>query len=151
MPPLIPRAGQTVSSFSYSILFDGKEIGNLQTFTPTQNRTTQRVRSLAVFQGNPGETFEIVPLVSEFTLEVTAFELYSKAVVEFMGYPSFSSIEELLSPIDIMEVMLKPDGNEKRRLYQGCWVTKFGTSGISANGSVITDSVSFAVTKVVAA
>lgn len=151
MPPLIPRAGQTVSSFSYSVLFDGKEVGNLQTFTPTQTRTTVRVRSLAQYQGNPGETFEIVPLVSEFTIEVGFLELYSKSVIEFMGYPSFSSIEELLSPIDIMEVMLKPDGNEKRRLYQGCWVTKFNSSGITANGSVVTDAVSFAVTKVVAA
>lgn len=152
MPPLIPKTGQTVSTFSYSVLFDGKEVGNLQTFTPSQDRTLVRVRSLAQYQGNVGETIEIVNGVTDtLTVEVTALELYSRKVMEFMGYSNFASIEQLLSGIDIMEILLKPNGSEDRTLYSQCWVKSFGKSNIQANGNVVTDRVTFWVTKVLPA
>ena len=98
MSQLLPVT-QAVHAFSYSVLFDGQQVGNLQSFTPSANKTLTRVRALA--QGNGGETIEIVPSITDHQITITALELYRKKVIEFMGYSNFASIEDLKTSIDI--------------------------------------------------
>ena len=109
MPQLLPTT-QSVHAFSYSVLFDGQQIGDLQSFAPSSNKTLTRVRALA--QGSGGETIEIVPSITDHQITITALELYRKQVMEFMGYSSFASIEDLKTPIDIREIITAPDGTQ---------------------------------------
>ena len=145
MPQLLPTT-QSTHAFSYSVLFDGQQVGNLQTFVPSSNKTLTRVRALA--QGNGGETIEIVPSITDHQITVTALELYRKKVLEFMGYSSFASIEDLKAPIDIREIITAPDGTSTKVDWQDCQVQSFTKSGIVANGNVVTDSVVLWVTRV---
>lgn len=145
MGQLLPTT-QATHSFSYSVLFDGKQVGNLQTFVPSANKTLTRVRALA--QGNGGESIEIVPSITDHQITITALELYREKVLEFMGYSNFASIEDLKTSIDIREIITSPAGVDTVVDYQECWVQNFSKSGIVANGNVVTDSVTLWATRV---
>lgn len=145
MSQLLPVT-QSVHAFSYSVLFDGQQVGDLQSFNPSANKTLTRVRALA--QGNGGETIEIVPSITDHQITITALELYRKKVIEFMGYSSFASIEDLKTPIDIREIITAPNGTQTIIDYQECWHQSFNKSGIIANGNVVTDNVVFWATRV---
>ena len=143
---LIPRT-QTTSAFAYTILFNGSEVGNLQTFTPNSSRTLTRVRALAQ-GGLAGECLEIVESITDHTISITALELYRKNVIEFMGYSNFATIEDLKDAIDIREIITAPDGSERILDWQGCKLATFTKGGVAANGNVITDTATFWVTRV---
>lgn len=143
---LLPRT-QSTHAFAYTILFNGSEVGNLQSFTPTSSRTITRVRALAQ-GGIAGETVELVESITDHTISVTGLELYRKQILEFMGYSNFASIEDLKDPIDIREIITAPDGSESIVDWQGCKVNNYTKGGITANGNVVTDTVAFYVTRV---
>jgi len=145
MGQLLPRT-QTVSAFSYTVLFGNKQVGQLQTFAPTSTKTLTRVRALA--QGNGGETVEIVPSITDHTIAITALELYRQKVIEFMGYSDFASIEDLKDPINIIETITSPSGTSVKVNWQDCWIQNYSKSGIAAGGNVVTDNVTFWVTRV---
>ena len=145
MAQLLPTT-QSTHAFSYSVLFNGQQVGNLQTFVPSSSKTLTRVRALA--QGNGGETIEIVPSITDHQITVTALELYRKKVMEFMGYSNFASIEDLKAPIDIREIITAPDGTQVKVDWQDCQIQSHSKSGIVANGNVVTDSVVLWVTRV---
>jgi len=136
-----------VSAFSYSVLFNGNEVGNFQSFTPSSSRALTRVRALA--QGSiAGECLEIVEGVTDHTISVTALELYRKEVLEFMGYSNFASIEDLKDPIDIREVRTDPNGVDSVLDWQGCKINTYSRAGITVGGNVITATAAFWVTRV---
>ena len=145
MGQLLPTT-QAVHAFSYSVLFDGQQVGDLQSFAPSSNKTLTRVRALA--QGNGGETIEIVPSITDHQITITALELYRKQVIEFMGYTNFASIEDLKTPIDIREIITAPDGTQSVIDYQECWHQSYNKSGITAGGNVVTDNIVFWVTRI---
>lgn len=143
---LLPRT-QTTAAFAYTILFNGNEVGNFQTFTPNSTRTLTRIRALAQ-GGLAGETIEIMESITDHTISITALELYRKEVMEFMGYSNFASIEDLKDPVDIREIVTAPDGSERIIDYQACKIATYTKGGISSAGNVITDTCTFWVTRV---
>lgn len=150
MAILIPRT-QTVSAFSYSVLFTGpngsSEIGQFQSFTPSSTRTITRVRALS--QGSiAGECIELVESITDHTISVTALELYRKEVMEFMGYSNFASIEDLKDPVDIREIRTDPNGVDTIIDWQACKLNSYTRGGITAGGNVVTATASFYVTRV---
>lgn len=145
MPQLLPNT-QTTSTFAYDVLANGKRIGNLQTFTPSADRTLTRVRQIA--SAYAGETTEIVPSITNHSIRISALELYREKTLEALGYTDFASIEDLKDPITIRETVTKPNGDRISIDYLDCWVQNFSKSGISANGNVVTNDISFFVTRV---
>jgi len=148
MPSLLPRT-LSVHSFSYDIEFEGTKIGNLQTFQPSETRTLTRVRGLA--EANVGETIEIVPSITDTTVNISAIELYSGPIMEKLGYDNFCTIANLLDPIDIIETINPPSGSNGSIIrvgYLGCHASNWSKSNIAANGNVVTDNVTFQVAKV---
>jgi hypothetical protein len=145
MATLVPQT-QTLSTFSYDVLANGNKIGNLQTFAPSSTKTLTRVRQIASAQA--GESVEIVPGITDHQITVTTLELYRQKTMEAFGYSNFASIEDLRNSIDIKERIVKPDGTTSVIDYQECWVQTFNKTGIAANGNVVTDNVTFWVTRV---
>lgn len=147
MPPLIPNT-QTLSTFSYDVLANGQSIGNLQSFAPSSTRTLVRVRQIA--SAFAGESIEIVPGITDHQITIAVLELYRQKTIEALGYPagSFASIEDLKDSIDIKERIQKPDGTTTEIDYQECWLNTFNKSGVMSNGSVVTDNVTFWVTRI---
>lgn len=146
MAQLLPVT-RTTHAFSYSVQFNGKEIGNLQSFAPSSTTTLTRIRHLKS-NTNAGETQEIMPSITDHQITVAALEIYTKKIMEEMGYVKFSSIEDLKTPIDIIETISAPDGSTQVINYLGCRVNTFNKSGITATGNVVTDNVVFWVTKI---
>lgn len=138
MPQLLPNT-QTLSAFAYDVLANGKKIGNLQSFAPSSTKTLTRVRQLAATYG--GETFEIVPSITDHQVTISVLELYANETLEALGYSSFASIEDLKDPINIQERITKPSGGTVIINYLGCQVQSFNKSGIVANGNIVTDNV----------
>ncbi len=145
MPQLLPTT-QSVSTFAYDVLANGKRIGNLQSFAPTSDRTLTRVRQIA--SANAGETIEIVPSVTNHSIRISSLELYREKLLEALGYSNFASIEDLKDSITIRETITKPSGERISIDYLDCWIQSFSKSGISANGNVVTNDISLFVTKV---
>lgn len=142
MAQLLP-INRAIHAFAYSIQFNGREIGNLQSFTPSSNTALNRIR--AVSQGkSPGATIEIIRGNTDHQVVVTAIELYSLPVLEEMGYTNFSSIEDLRDPINIIETITNPAKTVVVELtYHDCQLQNYSKSGITSTGNVITDSATF--------
>lgn len=145
MAQLLPKT-QSVSTFSYDVLANGKRIGNLQSFSPSSTRNLTRVRQIA--SAYAGETTEIVPSTTDHTITLSCLELYRQKTLEALGYSEFASIEDLKDSIDIIEKINKPSGETVTIEYQECWVQSFNKTGIAANGNVVTDNVTLWVTRV---
>lgn len=142
---LLPRT-QTVSTFAYDVLANGRRIGNLQTFAPSSTKTLTRVRQIA--SSYAGETIEIVPSITDHTITISVLELYRQQTLEALGYSNFASIEDLKDSIEIQEIVTKTSGDQIKVVYQECWVQSFNKSGIAANGNIVTDNVTLWVTRV---
>jgi hypothetical protein len=145
MPPLIPNT-QTLSTFSYDVLANGKSIGNLQTFAPSSSKILVRVRQIA--SQFAGETSEIVSGVTDHQITISVLELYRQKTIEALGYSNFASIEDLHDSIDIKERILRPDGTTVEVDWQECWIQTFNKTGIAANGNVVTDNLTLWCTRV---
>lgn len=139
---------QSASTFSIDIYANGKRIGNCQSFTPTTSRTHTRVREIGSARG--GETSEIVPSISDHSITLSRVELYREETIEALGYSvdSYASLEDLRTPIDIRQVMTKPDGTKIVTEFQECWCSNATQNGISSSGNVITDSITLQVTRI---
>lgn len=144
MAQLLPKT-QTVSTFSYDVLANGKKIGNLQSFAPSSTRTLVRVRQIA--SSYAGETVEIVPGVTDHQITISVLELYRQKVLEALGYSNFASIEDLKDPIDIQEKITKPSGDTVIVNYQDCVVQNHSKS-IAVGNAVVTDNVTIYVTRI---
>lgn len=119
---VIPNT-QTVVSYAYTIKANGVEIGTLQGFNPTANRTVERVREIL---NTLEDTFEIVPGRSEFRITIDRIETYNKNVILALGYNIFGeSIAQIRDPITIVEQILGPNGESRQIVYDRCWITSW--------------------------
>lgn len=119
---IIPNT-QSVVSYAYTIKANGVEIGTLQGFNPTGNRTVERVREIL---NTLEDTFEIVPGRSEFKITIDRIETYNKNVIKALGYNIFGeSIAQIRDPITIVEQVTGPNGESRLITYDRCWLTSW--------------------------
>ena len=119
---IIPNT-QSVVSYAYTIKANGVEIGTLQGFNPTGNRTVDRVREI---RNTLEDTFEIVPGRSEFKVTLDRTETYNKNVIAALGYDIFGeSIAQIRDPITIVEQITGPNGESRQIVYDRCWITSW--------------------------
>jgi len=114
---------QSVVSYAYTIKANGVEIGTLQGFNPSANRTVERVREIL---NTLEDTFEIVPGRSEFKITIDRIETYNKNVIKALGYNVFGeSIAQIRDPITIVEQITGPNGESRQIVYDRCWITSW--------------------------
>jgi len=119
---IIPNT-QSVVSYAYTIKANGVEIGTLQGFNPTGNRTVERVREIL---NTLEDTFEIVPGRSEFKITIDRIETYNKNVIKALGYNIFGeSIAQVRDPITIVEQVTGPNGESRLITYDRCWISSW--------------------------
>lgn len=162
MGRMVPNNAQTVSTFSYSVTFNGKEVGSLQTFSCNETRTLTRVRGIGQGPKNTGETIEIIPSITDYTATATMFEIYANSFYSLFGKASSGLLDitpeteidpciaSLLVPINIEEKLYTQNGSGTKRVkkYEDCWVNTYAKSGIAANGNLITENISFWVANI---
>lgn len=131
---------QTVVSYSYTIKANGKKIGTLQSFSPDQTRTLERIRELA---NNTEPMFEILPGRTEFTITCDRFELYIANMIEALGYDITSgSIDNIRDPVQIVEQWIGPTGRRRSVVYDRCWIQSLrktvreGTASVSETATL---------------
>jgi hypothetical protein len=93
-------------------------MGTMQNFAPTSTRTLERLREIA---NSGGGIIEIVPGVTDYTLELEHVELYNASLLEVLGYANLVDIQKITVPIDIVETCHHPDGTTKTITYAQCW------------------------------
>ena len=113
----IPNTDTTVS-YSYALSANGKTIGTLQGFTPTNNRNLERVREI----NGTTTTADIKEVVfgrGEITLRIDRFETYNTSVLEALGL-TIVDLSQITDPITITETMEDGQGNVTTIQYLDC-------------------------------
>jgi hypothetical protein len=148
MSTRIPNV-KTVVSYSYTIKANGVPIGTLQGFSPSANRTLERVREI---MGNDAaqDTFEIVPGRTEFTISIDRFETYDKVMMKALGYTSLEDISVVTDPILIIETVRNKAGQTRTIEYQDCWVQSWAKT-IREGTITVTETVTLWPTRIVVA
>lgn len=120
-----------------SIRVDGTTIGQIQDWTPQQNRTVTPVYELN--SATSGEPIENAPgNLGGLTIGVTRFDLYSKKMEEVWGSGfSIQMLSDQANPLQIQEKWTNPSGSPETWVYTGCWFTSLGRNH-SAQGDRIT-------------
>jgi hypothetical protein len=86
-------------------MFNGFEIGSCESFSASSSRTSERIREVLFKRG--AETKEIVWGGTDTNITLNRVELYDTSVLMAFGYQIFS-LEDMLFPIDISEIMQIP-------------------------------------------
>jgi hypothetical protein len=138
----IPNTAAQVH-YSYELRTNGLRIGMVETFTPDQTRTLERLREIA---NNGGVIVEIVPGVSEYTLTLEHVHLYKKSLIKALGY-DIVNIQDIKDPIDIVEIANNPDGTKDKTVYGKCWIQRSGKT-VATTKTYVTDSITLWPTEV---
>jgi len=130
MPLSIPKT-QTAVFYSYTILLNNKEIGTIRSFSPSQDKTIERIREIATTSGQ--RVIELVPGVTDISISVERFTLYKNDFMNAVGgkinsaSDAFQSLEEWVDPFDVEEVMTDPvTASERNITYKGCLISTLG-------------------------
>jgi hypothetical protein len=145
----IPNTNTAVS-YAYTIKANGVPIGTLQGFTPSQNRTLERVREI---MNEITDIVEIIPGRGEISLTIDRFETYSQSLFTALGYTTFpEDLSSITFPIQIIEVLTGPvsAGSPRRQItYQDCWIQSLGKS-IKEGTLTVNSNATLWVTKIIA-
>jgi hypothetical protein len=140
----IPTSKTTVS-YAYNVKVNGKVIGTLQGFSPSESRALERIREI---QNEVADTVEIVPGRTDFTISIDRLETYDSAMLQALGLPKTATLATLTDSFDIVEEIQGPTSAQKRVIsYNGCWInTKSKT--IREGTITVSESVSIWVTSI---
>jgi len=111
---------KTAVFYAYDIIMNGRQIGTLSRFNPTFTKTIERIREIAVSTG--ARVLDLVPGVTDISVDVEKFRLYRQSLFEALGYQIFS-LEDLIDPFDIQEVLTHPDGKQETLIYHTCLIS----------------------------
>lgn len=122
----------------------GNVIGNIQGFSPSANRTLERVRELrGDASGQANDTVEIVPGRTDFQITVDRFETYDSSLVGALQGPSRPlDISQQDTAFDITETVRDASGQTRTIYYQQCWIQSWsktireGTITVAENVTV---------------
>jgi len=147
--------------YSYQILVEGEAVGTLQSFNPSQTRTSDFVREIMT---NGGEIFEIVPGVPTYTIALSKVRLYENTFLRHFGVSS-ENIQRQVRSFDIVETVWQPsdienlaavgdgynatgEGSTLRSLtYEDCWVVDWGKT-VSSDGILVVENMSVQCTRI---
>jgi len=120
-----------------SIRVDGTTIGQIQDWTPQQNRTVTPVYELK--SATSGEPIENAPgNLGGLTIGITRYDLYNKKMEQVWGSSfTMQMLSDQTSALQIQEKWSNPTGTAETWVYTGCWFTSLGRNH-SANGDRIT-------------
>lgn len=114
----------TATSHGISIRVDGRTIGMIQTWVPSQNRPATPVYELN--SATSGGVLEQVPgNVGGLTITVTRYDLFKSRMEEVWGF-NMTMLSDQINPIEVREKFLHPDGTTEVDVYTGCWFTNIG-------------------------
>ena len=133
---LPPTESKSAVFYSYEVKVNGQKVGTLQSFSPSSTRDLERIREIAY---SDIDTLEIVPGRTEHQLQIDKIELYTKSLIEALGYEPVS-ISDLSHSLTIVETMHRPDGTKRKMSYDRCWINSWNKQ-INANNVTITESV----------
>ena len=127
--------------YAYSLHINGSEIGSFENFSSDSTRTHERIREV-LFSRGP-ETKEIVWGGTDTNVTLNRVELYQKSVLEAIGN-NILTLEDFIFPVNITEVMVKPDGGKRILTYKDSVATRWGKSMDTGTVRVV-ESMSFEV------
>jgi hypothetical protein len=120
-----------------TITVDGKIIGLIQSWSPTQSRTATPIYELNA--ASPGTIIEHAPgNMAGQTIGVDRYDLYSKRMEQVWGTGfDINLLADQATSLTILESWTNPDGTSLINIYEGCWFTQLGRTH-SATGDRIT-------------
>jgi len=111
---------KTVVSYAYTIKINGKAVGTLQGFNPSEDRALERVREI---MNEVDDTKEIVPGRTDYTIAVDRLETYDANLYQAFGLPKTAVLSQLTDGFDIVEEIQGPTSAQKRVIsYNNCWI-----------------------------
>jgi|YelNatPaOPRAMG01_1025707.scaffolds.fasta_scaffold04034_4 hypothetical protein len=135
---------KTVVSYAYTVKVNGKAVGTLQTFTPSGTRMLDRVREI---MNEENDIVEIVPGRTEFTATIDRLETYDEALIQALGYDNFTTLDQITTPIQIIEEISGPNGKRRTIHYEDCWIQSVNKT-IREGTITVSESVTLWVTRV---
>jgi len=147
--------------YAYSLSLDGVQIGTIKTFTPSQARTHEYVREIAL---NGGTIKEGVPGVTDYTIRLEKVSLFEETLYTNFGIPSYD-IQSQVSAVDIREEVhfppsrknsaatgpasQDPTGDAGVRIitWEKCWITEWGKT-ISTTAITVVENMTVKPTSV---
>lgn len=134
LAPYIPNT--TVrTSHSLTIRANNQDIGLINSWNPTQQRTITAAYQIGTFVGNvaSGEPVEKVPgNVTGMTVAIQRYDIYVKKMEDAFGTADLIMLSNQLSPFSVVERWSYPDsagalaGSSEMIEYIGCWFSSLG-------------------------
>lgn len=123
------------TSHAVSIRINGKTIGRIQTWNPSQTRGV--VGAYELNAATSGEVVENVPgNIGGLNIRVDRFELYKEPMMEIWGGVRWEMLTDQTNPLSVNEKWRFPDGTTETKVFVGCWFTSTGYT-LSATGDRI--------------
>lgn len=108
--PSLTGANDGVVYYAYSIQLNGKEIGTIQSFSPSSTRNAERLREIRASTGT--KTVALVPGREDRELTLQKVTLFKKSVLGYFGeneVPDPVTIFNIIrNGVDIVEQLYQP-------------------------------------------
>jgi hypothetical protein len=152
------RDGEVLLTTQISILDqDGYAIGFITGFTPSQNRSTERIRHIS--HADAGRVIEQAPKPEDVSITVNGFALYNTVdekgnLAQRLGAwnprGAFASLQEQQYGFTLIVVEKNPKTGETAdvREYQDCWLQTY-SKPISVGNATVSDSATIIASRVV--
>lgn len=142
------------TSHAITIKANGKTVGQVQTWAPTQSRNVKHCYQLATWDGTTrsGNVTENVPgNITGLTIQVSRYDLFASRMEEVWGSPTaFYMLTNQFKPLEITEKWVNPVKNTVERVtYYGCWFSQLGRN-LQAEGDrvvMVNATLSYVKTK----
>lgn len=128
--------------YAYSININGNEIGSFERLSMRASKNAERIREVLYSHG--AETKEIVWGATDISVDLSKVEIYRQCFQEAMGF-ALGSLEDINTPVDIVEVQTNPVSGEKRVVaYKDCVATSWSKS-IDTGTAKLVEEMTFEV------
>lgn len=136
-PPANP--GGTKSTHWVVIRANGKIVGRIQSFAPTQSRTITRIFELNRY--STGRGVDLVPgVVNDDVVDVEGLELWTEPLEEALGASSsgiLASLADQYIPFEFEEVWERPDGGRQTITYYGSFLENINPEAMQGGGDKV--------------
>lgn len=148
----------TTNPTNHQILSRGNVIGLVQSFSPSESRTVQKVMGLGI----EGVITSAVGNYSGGTFQTPLIMIYDQTPMEAFGVidqgggvgglrqlPRVISLKQQRTPLDIRSVLHTPnEGEQIVETYKGCWITSYSKT-IAISGATVGVSVGWSYEDVI--
>ena len=138
----VPNTKTTVF-YAYDIFMNGRQVGTLSRFNVTGSKDVQRIREVSTV--GAARVIDLVSGTTDLSADIEKFRIYRQSLFEAMGYSIFS-LEDLIDPFDIQEVLTHPDGNQETIVYHICLLSQYSktiTTGTAYVAETATIQISY--------